>query len=354
MIDTRTQSSVRSDLDSRLLSVVLPAFNEAQVLHELHAHVSHALQACGPRYEIIFVNDGSSDESAAILNALAQQDSAVKVLHFSRNFGHQAAVQAGIAHAAGDAIIVMDSDLQDDPRAIIEFVEKWEQGFDVVYAIRYGRKENVIKRTLFHSFYRVLNAIASTRIPMDAGNFGLLDRCVAHELTRLKDRDRYFPGLRSWVGFKQIGVAVERGRRHDDNPRVSMLGLFRLAKTAIFSFSAVPLSMFYVIATFSLLIFCGVTGFSLYHKLFTGLAVPGWASITIVASLLGALNALGIGIIGEYVIRIYDQVRARPSYIVSQHVNFTSEAGSASREEELLEWLEQNWQSPVRELSNSL
>ncbi len=351
MINARSTAAQRRDVHQRLISVVLPAFNEADVLNDLYKLVQSALKKCGPRYEIIFINDGSSDSSDEILDQLAANDRCVRVIHFSRNFGHQSAVQAGIAHAAGDAVIVMDSDLQDDPNAIVDFVQKWEAGYDVVYAVRHGRKENIVKRSLFHAFYRVLNAVSSTKIPMDAGNFGLMDRAVAQEIMRLKDRDRYFSGLRSWVGFKQIGIPVERGRRHDDTPRVSMFGLFRLAKTAIFSFSTVPLSIFYVIAGVALMTCAGVTSFTLYHKLFTGLAVPGWASITIVASLLGALNAMGIGIIGEYVIRIYDQVRARPSYIVGEKKNFDEPVQPTSREEQLLDWLEENWQSPLQEVS---
>ncbi|MEW4488517.1 glycosyltransferase family 2 protein [Thalassoglobus sp. JC818] len=350
---TRTELALRNNSNQRKISVVLPAYNEAEVLDELHERVDSALQQCGGRYEIVFVNDGSSDDSEQILDRMANQHPTVKALHFSRNFGHQAAVEAGVAHASGDAVIVMDSDLQDDPAAIVDFVKKWEGGYDVVYAIRHSRKENVVKRFLFTAFYRVLNAVSSTKMPMDAGNFGLLDRAVASEMTQLRDRDRYFPGLRSWVGFRQIGIPVERGRRHDDTPRVSMMGLFRLAKTAIFSFSSVPLSMFYVIATVSLMTCLGVTGFTLYHKLFTGLAIPGWASLTIVASLFGALNALGIGILGEYAIRIYDQVRARPPYIVGRRVNFDSSIVPNSREEELLEWIEKNLESPLKPVTDA-
>lgn len=349
---TPTTIEQRRDL-TRRISVVLPAYNEADVLHELHRRVDAALDRCGGEYEILFVNDGSRDTSETILNELAEQFPQVKVIHFARNFGHQAAVAAGVANADGDAVIVMDSDMQDDPDAIVDFVNKWEEGYDVVYAIRHGRKENVVKRFLFTSFYRVLNAISSIPIPMDAGNFGLMDRAVAYELAHLQDRDRYFPGLRSWVGFKQVGIPVERGRRHDDNPRVSMMGLFRLAKSAIFSFSTVPLSMFYVIAIVSMLT-CGVvTGFTLYHKLFTGLAIPGWASLTIVASLFGALNALGIGILGEYAIRIYDQVRARPSYIIGRRVNFRPQDLVNSQEEKLLAWVEHNLRNTVSEAVNT-
>jgi len=345
-----SNGSARKPIQECLISVVLPAYNEAAVLHELRERVDSALARTEARYEIIFVNDGSTDATGKILDELAAAHPAVKVLHFSRNFGHQAAVEAGVRTASGDAVIVMDSDLQDDPAAIVDFVKAWQAGHDVVYAVRHGRKENAIKRFLFYSFYRVLNSISSTTIPMDAGNFGLLDRAVAENMSRMIERERYFPGLRSWVGYQQTGIPVERGSRYDDNPRVSMLGLFRLAKTAIFSFSSVPLSMFYVIAAISMVTCIGVTGFTLYHKLVTAQALPGWTSITIIASFFGALNALGIGILGEYATRIYDQVRARPTYIVAQKRNFDQPDTSTDLEEErLLKWLDENWSSPLHD-----
>ena len=314
----RTAVGVRMPLEDVLLSIVLPVFNEFAVLDILTARLDDVLQECGCRYEILFVNDGSTDGSGERLDELAQEYPAVRVLHFSRNFGHQSALHAGLAHARGHAVVVMDSDLQDDPSAIPVFLEQWQAGHDVVYAVRQDRKENRIKRGLFLAFYRVLNAVSHTRMPMDAGNFGLIDRRVAEEIASVIDRDRYFPGLRSWVGFRQTGVPVARGRRYDDRPRVSVMGLFRLAKTAIFSFSAVPLSIFYIISGLSLVTSAGVASFALYHKLITGLAIPGWASTTMIGSFFGALNALGIGILGEYAIRIYDQVRARPHYIIAR------------------------------------
>lgn len=318
MIPTHTVSVPRRPLCEALVSVVLPVFNEAAVLGRLTEQLVGALSKVDCRYELVFVNDGSSDGSAERLDELAFVNPRIRVLHLSRNFGHQAALHAGLSHARGDAVVVMDSDLQDDPYAIRRFLDEWQNGYDVVYAVRAERKENVIKRGLFRGFYRVLNLVAHTRIPMDAGNFGLIDRRVAEEIAALVDRDRYFPGLRSWVGFRQTGVTVARGRRYDDCPRVSLRGLFRLAKSAIFSFSSVPLSVFYLIAGLSLAACTGVATFALYHKLFTGLAIPGWASTTMIGSFFGALNALGIGILGEYAIRIYDQVRARPHYIVAR------------------------------------
>ena len=200
-------------------------------------------------------------------------------------------------------------------------VNQWERGSDVVYAERTNRKESLLKRALFYSFYRVLNAIADSPIPADAGNFGLMDRAVVDAVLSLPERERFFPGLRSWAGFRQTGIAVERAARHDDHPRVSLRGLFTLAKTAVFSFSSFPLKFFYVIAGMSAAICMSTFGFVLWHRLFTGLAIPGWASVIIIASFFGSLNALGISILGEYVIRIYDQVRARPVYLTAETLN---------------------------------
>ena len=311
------------------VSIVLPLYNEANVLERLVQLVEGSLSSCGCDHEIIFVNDGSDDDSGRILDELARSDRRIRVIHFSRNFGHQAAVHAGLLHASGDAVVVMDSDLQDDPSCIPEYLTKWQQGYDVVYAIRTDRKENPVKRFLFFAFYRILNLISRTPIASDAGNFGLVDRRVAAQIAGLHDRDRYFPGLRSWVGFRQIGIPVERLARHDGRPRVSFVGLIRLAKSAIFSFSTLPLSVFYVIAAASVLIATILAGFVLYHKIHTGLAIPGWASITLTGSLFGALNALGIGILGEYVVRTYDQVRARPLFLVARRANFDVETADS-------------------------
>jgi dolichol-phosphate mannosyltransferase len=304
-----------------LVSVVLPVYNERDAIEPLARALDETLAAAGADRELIFINDGSRDGSAEALDRLAAADPRVRVLHFSRNFGHQAAVQAGLAHARGDVVVVMDADMQDDPASILRFLGKWREGYDVVYAIRTGRKEGAWKRTLFYTFYRVLKVVVPFPIPADAGNFGLVDRRVAGEIARLLDRDRYYAGLRSWVGFRQVGVEVERGARYDARPRVSLFGLFRLAKSAIISFSSLPLTLFYLIGSLAMAMFLGLAAFTLYHKLFTGLAIPGWTSITMATSFFGALNALGIAVLGEYVTRIYEQVRARPMYLIERTVN---------------------------------
>jgi dolichol-phosphate mannosyltransferase len=308
-----------------LVSVVLPVYNERDVVATLAQAVARSVSAAGADWELIFVNDGSADGSAAALDELAAGDPKVRVVHLSRNFGHQAAVQAGLDHAGGDAVVVMDADMQDDPAGIGRFVDKWREGYDVVYAIRTGRKEAAPKRFLFHAFYRLLNLLVKVPMPADAGNFGLVDRRVAREIVALRDRDRYFAGLRNWVGFRQVGVEVERGSRYDSAPRVSLFGLFLVAKSAIFSFSTVPLAIFYLIGSLSMAVFVGLAGYALYHKLFTGLAIPGWASTTMITSFFGAMNALGIAVLGEYVARIYEQVRAHPLYLVDRRVNFSDD-----------------------------
>ena len=303
-----------------LLSVVLPVYNEVKVLRELLGQVRQAISACGVRSEIIFVDDGSTDGSARLLDKLAQKYPEVRVIHFSRNFGHQAAVQAGLRHARGHAVVLMDSDMQDSPDAIGRFLQKWRAGYDVVYAVRVKRKESAPKRLLFATFHQLMAAVATTPIPAEAGNFSLIDARAVRQIVDLSERDRYLPGLRSWIGFRQTGIEVERNARYDAQPRVSLRGLWRLAKTAIFSFSTLPLTIFYLIGYSALAVFLGLGAFSLYCRLFTALAIPGWTSYILSASFFGALNALGISMLGEYVIRIYDQVRARPLYLIDRMV----------------------------------
>ena len=303
------------------VSVVLPVLNEEKILHQLIKQISNALDMSRVCWSIVLVNDGSTDTSGQIMDDLAHKDTRIHVLHLARNFGHQAAVHAGICFARGDAVIVMDSDGQDAPDAIPKMIDHWLDGDDVVYAVRFGRKESLIKRSLFNAFYRVLSSVASIRIPKDAGNFGLIDRAVVDQIRLLSENDRYFPGLRSWVGYRQKALLVERFARHDDQPRVRLKGLISLAKTALFSFSRVPLHVFYVLAAISACVSAGCIAFAIFHKIVTGLAIPGWASTTSAIAFFGAIQSLGIAILGEYIARIYDQVRNRPIYIVARSVN---------------------------------
>ncbi len=312
---------LRPSLNDVLISAVLPVYNEAGVLRQLFRRVRDAIENSGAQQEIIFVDDGSTDGSADMLDDLAADHPQVRVLHLSRNFGHQAAVQAGLSHAQGDVVLLMDSDMQDAPEALPRFLLQWQAGYDVVYAIRRDRPESLWKRLLFRAFHRTLAAVADTTVPTDAGNFSLIDARVVDEIVRLGERDRYLPGLRSWVGFRQIGIEVRRLPRYDDRPRVSLAGLWRLAKTAVFSFSTFPLFLFSLIGYSALAVFVALGAYSIFCRLVTDLAVPGWASTMLVASFFGSLNALGISMLGEYVTRIYDQVRGRPLYLVDRTVN---------------------------------
>ena len=337
-----------------LLSVVLPVFNEAGVLVDLLRRIGAAAATCSGDHEVIFVDDGSTDQSPQILDQLAAANSRVRVVHLSRNFGHQAAVQAGLAHSRGDAVVLMDADLQDAPETIPRFVSHWRGGYNVVYAIRVGRKENLLKRSLFAAFHWLMSRVAASPIPADAGIFGLVDRRVARQILALAESDRYFPGLRGWVGFRQAGIVVERNARYDGRPRVSFRGLLRLAKTAMFSFSTLPLAIFHAIGAAALAVFLGASGFSLFCKLFTDWAIPGWTSYILVGSFFGALNALGISILGEYVVRIYDQVRGRPLYLVDRTMNVAGEGQRGDESEgdrpyaELLEEAESLLQAAAR------
>lgn len=324
----------RPRIEDSTISVVMPLLNEVAVIRQVVQQVTESLERKGCQWRVVLVNDGSTDGSDVVLDEMAAADQRVTVLHLSRNFGHQAAVHAGLSHSNGDAVILMDSDAQDDPTALSSMIDRWIEGYDVVYAVRFGRKENILKRAAFSAFHRLMEAMASVDVPRDAGNFGLMDARVVAEVVALGETDRYFPGLRSWVGFRQCALPVERLKRHDDTPRVSLKGLISLAKTAMFSFSRVPLLAFYGLAAFSAAFGCLCIGWALWHKLVTGEAIPGWASITSVSAFFGAINALGIAILGEYVARIYDQVRNRPSYVVNETRNVPSVASSHSNDEE--------------------
>ena len=244
----------------------------------------------------------------------------MKVVHLSRNFGHAMAVCAGLDQADADAVILMDSDLQDDPAAFTAFLAKWREGYDVVYAIRSERQEGFLKRLAFRTFYRILSWIAEIELPRDAGNYSLMDRGVIGALHAFSERNLYFPGLRAWAGFRQTGVPVSRRSRHDSKPRVGLRGLWKLSMNAIFSFSYVLLFLFRAIGLLAMLLALLILLFMLYNKYFADKALSGWSSQIIITTFFAGINLLGIGVVGEYVARIYDEVKARPRYIVARVV----------------------------------
>jgi glycosyltransferase involved in cell wall biosynthesis len=254
------------------------------------------------------------------MKEIHRQDRRFKALRLSRNFGHQVAISAGLDMTRGDAVFLMDGDLQDPPELMATMLRHWKDGYQVVYTVKRSRKENPVKRLAFHGFYRVLHALSTVQIPMEAGNFSLLDRTVVDVLKSMPERNRYISGMRAWAGFRQIGVHYDRDARFAGKAQMSVSRLVDLALDGIFSFSKAPLRMAIYIGLASALVsFLGGT-YVLYEKLFTDRAILGWASTIISITFLGGLILMTLGVVGEYIGRIYDEVKRRPLYIVHETV----------------------------------
>jgi glycosyltransferase involved in cell wall biosynthesis len=301
------------------MSMVLPVYNEAETLRDFFSELLVAVEPLGFDIEAVFVNDGSVDDSLAELREIKHEIGSraeVVILDFARNFGHQAAVTAGIEHTTGDVVLIMDTDMQDDPAVIPAMVDKWRAGAEVVFATRTSRPEPLLVRFLFSSYYRVFSSITPIEIPHAAGNFGLIDRRVADEIRHLPEHNRYYPGLRAWVGFRQDGVDAPRRGRSGGNSRVGLIGLAELAFDAFFGFSALPLRLAFAAAV--LLALAGVIGIAIifYIKLFTDLAVTMWSSIMTLIIFTASAQFFLIGLLGEYIARIYNEVKNRPHYII--------------------------------------
>ncbi|HOQ31517.1 MAG TPA: glycosyltransferase family 2 protein [Candidatus Hydrogenedens sp.] len=303
------------------LSIVAPVFNEGSYIKNFVSEIIEVLDKLEitQNSEIILVNDGSTDETEKHLDTLTETyPGLVYAIHLARNFGQASAITAGLHYSSGDCMIIMDSDGQDDPKCFSEFIELWKKGYDVVFAKRANRKEGVLFRFCSWLFYRLLSISAQISLPIDAGNYALIDKRVIEAIKLCPERNRYIPGLRSWVGFKQTGLVVERRARYDLKPRVGFRGLWTLAMNAFFSFSYVPLFFFRFAGVVSLLLCFALILFALYHKLITGLAVTAWASQLISISFFGGINLIGIALLGEYIARIYDEVKQRPLYICAR------------------------------------
>jgi polyisoprenyl-phosphate glycosyltransferase len=305
------------------LSVVVPVFNEQENIPELVVRLNTVLAAITRDYEIIFVDDASVDQTPELLAEASKTNPQIRVIRFSRNFGHQNAVTAGIDHASGQAVVILDGDLQDPPELIPQFVEKWREGHEVVYGIRKKRKEWWGKRIAYFAFYRIMRA--STReveIPLDAGDYSLISARVISVLRSLPERNRFIRGLRVWAGFKQTGIVYERHERFAGKPKYTFLQLVKLAYDGIFSFSSVPL---HIITTLGLIFSVGsflAILLVLYFRLFTSYSIPGFASLATIVLFLGGVQLLSIGIIGEYVSRIYEETKNRPHYIIEKRIGF--------------------------------
>jgi dolichol-phosphate mannosyltransferase len=303
-----------------MYTIVIPLYNESETIPTLCRRVKEVIDSFDAPAEVIMVDDGSMDGSAEILRDINHQDPRFKVVSFSRNFGHQIAISAGLDFASGNALMIIDGDLQDPPEVLPRFIAKWKEGFDVVYAIRTKRKEGFVKRISYSIFYRILRRLSYLDIPLDSGDFCLMDRKVVDAMRRLPERMRFVRGIRTWVGFRQVGLAYERDRRFAGEPKYTLAKLFGLAYDGVFSVSSTPLRMT-VYAGFGLSALAFLAGlWVIYQKLVNGIALAGWASTIVIMTFLGGVILVTLGIIGEYVSRIYEEVKQRPLYVVREKI----------------------------------
>ena len=299
----------------------MPIYNEEEGVRGLHEAIVAAMDRLELPWDVLYVNDGSTDRSLELLLEVQAADGRITIIELSRNWGHQPALTAGLTHATGDAVVLMDGDMQDPPSAILEMVKEWQAGAKVVITERRGRRESLVRKVLFATFYKLLGFVSDYPIPLNAGIFGLLDRQIVNEINRLSETNRYFPGLRAWVGYRTSIVSYERAARAAGEPKQGFWRLLRYALNAIFSFSYKPLQISLVLgivtAMFAvcfgiLLIVCRIKGIGLF-----GLpVVTGYTSTIVSILFLGGVQLISAGILGEYIGRIYDEVKRRPLYLV--------------------------------------
>src|SRR5438105_4424589 len=304
-------------MDRPRYSFVIPIYNEEETLPELARRLTDVMDGLDGEAEAILVDDGSTDRSYELLVDLNRRDERFKVLRFSRNFGHQLAITAGLDYAAGDAVVIMDGDLQDPPELAPELIARWREGYEVVYAIRQDRRaEPLWRRTAIALFYRILRRLVNVEIPPDAGDFRLVDRRALEQFRRMRESNRYVRGLFAWIGFKQIGVPYRRDARFAGRTKYPLRKLIKLATDGLVGFSDLPLR-----ATMMLGFVVSITSFvlgivAIALRIARVGAVPGWASIVVVVSFLGGVQLIVTGTMGIYVGRIYEEVKGRPRYIL--------------------------------------
>lgn len=301
-----------------IISVVAPVYDEEVLLPEFYRRAVSALEPIGVPFEIVLVNDGSHDRSGAIMDELHAQDPRVKVVHFSRNFGHQIAITAGTDHAQGQCVAVIDSDLQDPPEVIVDMYHKWREGYQVIYGVRSEREgETAFKRATASMFYRLIRRITNINLPLDTGDFRLMDRRVVDAMKKMREHHRFMRGLSVWVGFKQTGVSYRRDARKAGVTKYPLRKMLRFALDAITSFSYLPLQL----ATYSGFAIAGLSVVAILIAIvlrLTGNVIAGQATTLVSVLFLGGIQLIFLGIIGEYLGRIYDEVKRRPLYIVAE------------------------------------
>ena len=315
-------------------SVIVPVYNEKESLPVLYERMVSVMDQTGEPWELILVDDGSFDGSSQIMRELSQKDPRVRVIFFARNFGHQIAVTAGMDHALGDAAIVIDADLQDPPEVILELIEKWKEGYEVVYAVRTGREgESWFKKETASIFYRLIYKITDVKIPLDAGDFRLLDRKVLDVMNSMREKHRFLRGMSAWVGYKQIGVPYQRAPRYAGKTKYPLKKMILLAWNAITGFSYVPLQIAmilgFIVAFISILLIIVVIILRI-----NGNELVGQATTLISTLCLGGVQLICLGIIGEYLGRIYDEVKNRPLYIAAEITPSIYDEGSEKPSEQ--------------------
>jgi dolichol-phosphate mannosyltransferase len=306
------------------ISVIVPCFNEAQVIEQTHCGLVAALSSLSEiGFELVYVDDGSTDTTLDILRALQGVDPRIRVVALSRNFGHQVAVTAGLEHSSGDAVVVIDADLQDPPEVIAEMLERWQQGVDVAYGVRLERQgETAFKLWTAKAFYRLINRLSDVAIPVDTGDFRLMDRKVVDAILGMRERDRFLRGMVAWVGLRQEPVYYRRAARFAGESKYPLKSLLRLATDGVLSFSHLPLRLaVYIGLIGSGLALVGIL-YALALRLFTNVWVTGWTLLFIAVLFLGGVQLLFLGVIGEYVGRIYGEVKHRPLYLVKERLGF--------------------------------
>lgn len=300
-------------------SIIAPIFNETGNIQQLYAQVTQAMDSLKEPWEFLMVDDGSTDGSTDMIRKLAQKDDRVKPVIFSRNFGHQIAVTAGLDYSQGAAVIIIDADLQDPPEVILELIEKWKEGFQVVFAVRTEREgETWFKRTTASAFYRLIYRITDVKIPLDTGDFRLMDRKVVDALKKMGERHRFLRGMSAWVGFKQVGVPYKRAARFSGETKYPFRKMLKLALNAITSFSYFPLQLAMYVGFIAAGMSIIAIPFVLVARFAGHSAFLGQASTLMAVLFLGGVQLICVGILGEYIGRIYDEVKGRPLYIVSE------------------------------------
>ena len=311
-----------------MISVVVPAYNEVDGIRTLYERVRDAATSWNDSFELVIVDDGSRDGTLEICRELARQDGRVRIISLTRNFGHQAALTAGLWHARGDIIAVIDADLQDPPEQLGRFIDKCREGYDVVYAVRTKRKENLLKRVAYAVYYRLLARLAAIRIPLDSGDFCVMSRRALDALNALPERNRFVRGLRSWMGYRQIGLEYERSARLAGEPKYTFGKLVNLGLDGVFNFSFKPLRL---IALTGIAVGClAIAAAALFvYQYLTDTTIlghnprqaRGWSSIIVAMLLLAAFQLFSLGILGEYLGRIFEEVKHRPTYLIGEAIN---------------------------------